>query len=297
MVKDGHLSGIIDFGLVFWEGQKRVTLLDEAVGSFMYLAPECEDGIADVTPSADIYALGKVIYFTLSGGLQFNREKHREVAYDLAIRNSDPRFEKINELLDCMICGEPADRIQNVSEVAQQIDMITQYFTNVRMERHFTIKEGELCYHAEHWHEIRPGVFSNSNNETRDWSIFGPYVIDPPLDQGLYEVSFKLRYDNSTRNNAADGYLTIDVAASENKVLGARVIAAKALSPRDLITDAKAPDSWRIHSLLFVYLGQEDIEFRVLKDNPLRLGSPYGHSTVEFGGVALRQIAAGRTGS
>jgi serine/threonine protein kinase len=69
-----------DFGLA-WKVDRgeRLTLTVEAVGSFHYMAPELADGRADEpTWQCDIYSLGKVLYFMLSGGRVFDREIYRD---------------------------------------------------------------------------------------------------------------------------------------------------------------------------------------------------------------------------
>ena len=67
-----------DCGICHTEGDQRVTLTDEAMGSKDYIAPEMESGRRErVTSAVDVYALGKVIYWMLSGGHIFARESHR----------------------------------------------------------------------------------------------------------------------------------------------------------------------------------------------------------------------------
>src|SRR5262245_66381065 len=57
------------FGICFIDDDgTRITLFDEAVGARRYTAPELEDGRADdVTPSADVYSLGKILYWLMAG--------------------------------------------------------------------------------------------------------------------------------------------------------------------------------------------------------------------------------------
>jgi serine/threonine protein kinase len=65
----------------------------EAVGPRFYMAPELEGGRSlDVTPTADIYSLGKILPFMLSGGRIFSREKHNVPAWDLEVVHRDPRY-------------------------------------------------------------------------------------------------------------------------------------------------------------------------------------------------------------
>ena len=108
-----------DFGICLLEQtDERMTLTEEAVGPRLYMAPEVEDGRLDkVTPEVDVYSLGKLLYWLLSGGKMFSREKHRELKWDLKGRNEDKilgwnniYMEHVNRLLDEMITPNPNDR-------------------------------------------------------------------------------------------------------------------------------------------------------------------------------------------
>jgi serine/threonine protein kinase len=108
-----------DFGLAFIEGfGPRPTETDEVVGPRTFIAPELEDGrLDDVTPKCDVYSLGKLLYWLLSDGRIFSREKHREVQWDLKRRTAESKLgwtnvymEHVNRLLDLMIVVNPEDR-------------------------------------------------------------------------------------------------------------------------------------------------------------------------------------------
>jgi serine/threonine protein kinase len=102
-----------DFGLV-WKDDTgiRFTLTEEAVGSVHYIAPEVRDGKVDhPTWQCDIYSLGKVLYYMLSGGRVFDREVHRESRFDLVNILDDIRLEHVNNLLDHMITYDPEKRM------------------------------------------------------------------------------------------------------------------------------------------------------------------------------------------
>jgi serine/threonine protein kinase len=114
----GGAPVIGDFGLAFLEANDpRQTLTEEAVGPRLYMAPELEDGrAARVTPSADIYSLGKLLYWLVTGRV-FSREKHRQQTWDLKGAITDPFtgqgtpfLEHINWLLDLMIVEDPDKR-------------------------------------------------------------------------------------------------------------------------------------------------------------------------------------------
>ncbi len=69
MLRDNNTPVIIDFGLCYFHDQEeRLTTTMEQVGSRFYMAPELEGGRSEVVTSAvDVYALGKILYFMLSG--------------------------------------------------------------------------------------------------------------------------------------------------------------------------------------------------------------------------------------
>lgn len=108
-----------DFGLCFLNGSnERHTETQEVVGSRFFLAPEMEDGRADdVTPSADVYSLGKLLYWLVSGGKVFNREKVRHPDFDLTLiephqfkKGANMEMEHISRLLEHMIVADPIKR-------------------------------------------------------------------------------------------------------------------------------------------------------------------------------------------
>jgi serine/threonine protein kinase len=66
----GHDVWVSDFGLSFdLMAEERNTPDGEVVGPRVFIAPELtEYGQADVKPSADVYSLGQVIFYMLTGG-------------------------------------------------------------------------------------------------------------------------------------------------------------------------------------------------------------------------------------
>jgi serine/threonine protein kinase len=84
---------VSDFGLCLITDLPRVTPTEEAVGPRYYMAPELEDGrYLKVDYSADIYSLGKVLYFLLSEGMVFSREKFNLPHWNLSTIRGDERF-------------------------------------------------------------------------------------------------------------------------------------------------------------------------------------------------------------
>jgi len=112
LVNDDDSPVVADFGLCFFKDEEgeRVTETLEVVGSRFFKPPEMEDGRAeDVTAAGDVYLLGKLLYWMFAGR-SFEREKHREPAFDL--RGKEPRtvHALLYELLDRVIVVEPERR-------------------------------------------------------------------------------------------------------------------------------------------------------------------------------------------
>lgn len=108
-----------DFGICFiGDDGNRVTLTDEVVGARSFTAPELEGGRSDtVSEKADVYSLGKLLYWLLSDGKTLPREKYRDPSLDIKRRNEDSLLgwnniylEHVNRLLDFMIIEDPNER-------------------------------------------------------------------------------------------------------------------------------------------------------------------------------------------
>src|SRR5262249_5971720 len=120
-----HANGIPvvgDFGLCFFlDGvQERATRADEAVGARWYMAPECEGGrTLTVGATADVYSLGKVLYWMLAGRI-FSREQHTRHPYDLRPHQPTTDMMAVYDLLERIILEDPAVRLKDGSEVVRE---------------------------------------------------------------------------------------------------------------------------------------------------------------------------------
>lgn len=113
---------IADFGLCYVGDEERATSTTEAVGAWHFMAPELEDGrLENVTAAADVYSLGKLLYWMLTGR-SFAREKHREAEFNLTsqeMSGGEPRYLHVNRLLDQMIVADPSKRLKDAAEVGR----------------------------------------------------------------------------------------------------------------------------------------------------------------------------------
>ncbi|MBB4389405.1 serine/threonine protein kinase [Rhizobium leguminosarum] len=101
---DGDHVWISDFGIcLIDDGRAHYTPDGEVVGPTLFMAPEQErGGHLHVTPAADIYSLGKVIYFLFSGGIRLPRENLDDEKFAKPIAGKG--LEGLRLLLTQMIC-------------------------------------------------------------------------------------------------------------------------------------------------------------------------------------------------
>src|SRR5262249_40917227 len=66
-----------DFGICLLEDSEAATETNEWPGARGFICPESETGErTDVGPSCDVYGLGKLLYWMVSGGTLLSREAH-----------------------------------------------------------------------------------------------------------------------------------------------------------------------------------------------------------------------------
>jgi serine/threonine protein kinase len=109
-----------DFGLCFFldGAHERATHADEAVGARWYMAPECEGGrTLTVGTTADVYSLGKVLYWMLAGRI-FSREQHSRPPYDLRPHQPTTDMSVVYELFERTILEEPCCAPQSLDQNA-----------------------------------------------------------------------------------------------------------------------------------------------------------------------------------
>ena len=126
LAEKGKRPVVGDFGICFLnENGQRFTVTEEAVGARLYMAPEMEDGRVmpeKITAASDVYSLGKILYWLVSGGKLFAREKHRESEWDLVNLKKDRQYEVFNRLLDKMITADPSKRFQSVEDIIREVE-------------------------------------------------------------------------------------------------------------------------------------------------------------------------------
>lgn len=128
----GHDAILTDFGICIISDRPRATETDEVVGPWAFMAPELEGGgHLEVSPAADVYSLGKVIYFMISGGVVLPRERLHEDKYS-SIFSKGERYTLLQVLLGKMICPLES-RMREMKQVLAELDRLEAWETNARI--------------------------------------------------------------------------------------------------------------------------------------------------------------------
>jgi serine/threonine protein kinase len=125
LVTNNKRPRVTDFGICYFDDDGiRQTRVDEAVGSFRFMAPEMEDGKSDqIGEHTDVYSLGKIGYWLFAGKI-YNREKHREASFDLSKSGSEAWRHFFNDFLDRATNAEPVVRLQNTAELIVEFEKV-----------------------------------------------------------------------------------------------------------------------------------------------------------------------------
>ena len=125
--KDGSIV-VGDFGLCIDlnDAKERATQTSEGVGAERYIAPEVAKGrVAEPQPTSDLYSLGKVLYFILSGRTLM-REEYTVGEDDLRTGNAGPNMHFVYELFDKTITERPEDRYQSAADLLYALDTVIE---------------------------------------------------------------------------------------------------------------------------------------------------------------------------
>jgi serine/threonine protein kinase len=131
LLRNDRTPVLADFGICYLdEGDKRVTMTDKAMGARDYTAPEMESGgrrrFGGPSDKTDVYSLGKVLYWMLSGGGMFSREDHRSA--HLTDLLGEQRWEHVHMLWDRVLVEKPSERLG-----------IEQFIAELRQVRHLVM--------------------------------------------------------------------------------------------------------------------------------------------------------------
>jgi serine/threonine protein kinase len=129
---NGHDTWLSDFGICLIREAPRITETPEVVGPRDFMAPELEDGgKLEVGPAADVYSLGKLIYYMLTGGVILPRERLHEPHLRKIFEKSE-RHRLLEILLTQMVCGLER-RMESMSSVIEELSKIEDWEKNAQL--------------------------------------------------------------------------------------------------------------------------------------------------------------------
>ena len=101
---------VTDFGIYFdlkSEDEDRLTKIRERVGPRNFICPEMEEAkLTKPTKACDIYGLGKLLYWMISGK-ELYREEFSEKEDNLVLLMDDNQMARVNKLLEKMLIRNP----------------------------------------------------------------------------------------------------------------------------------------------------------------------------------------------
>lgn len=123
-------STILDFGVArHAQHTKLLTRVGVMVGTPGYMAPEQVQARTHLTPAADIFALGCVLFECLAGRQPFFAECLEAILVKILFEPTPPLRELCGEIPDAllslierMLCKDPACRIQDAAALLDELD-------------------------------------------------------------------------------------------------------------------------------------------------------------------------------
>lgn len=124
---------ILDFGVAhFASGAKQLTNVGDRLGTPGYMAPEQAQGNLDVGPTADVFALGCVLFECLTGKRAFTGNTLLEVFAKILAEQVPPPSTlqrevppALDDLVVRMLAKAPQERPTSAGEVARHLGLLT----------------------------------------------------------------------------------------------------------------------------------------------------------------------------
>ena len=117
-----------DFGVAYSESLERLTLSGVTVGTPSFMAPEQLAGSREVTPAADVWALGVLLYLALCDELPFSGSSYLELASQAVsgFRSAQRRLiapapRALRALVEEALQTEPSKRLQSAAAFEQAL--------------------------------------------------------------------------------------------------------------------------------------------------------------------------------
>lgn len=118
MVREDKSICLLDFGIAKDTNAQSKTQYGTIIGTDGYMSPEQAEGYS-IDSRSDIYALGCVLFYMLTGHHAFNTLSSEFETIEAIIKNDFPRLKKYNSKL--------SGRIQSILDKATDKDMLKRY--------------------------------------------------------------------------------------------------------------------------------------------------------------------------
>ena len=161
---------VCDFGAAYWTRGDSTQVMD--IGSLAYMSPELFRHV--VTPQADIYALGVVLFSLLTGRLPFEADSPGALMYAIingarpapsALRPDLPAA--LDGLVDRMLACAPEARFQNWREVLKALTALLPRLRPVVASGH----TGHKPARAELYERLRQLPLLEDLNDAQIWEL------------------------------------------------------------------------------------------------------------------------------
>ena len=122
------------------------------------MCPVLERGSQDanIIKTADVYSLGKILYWLLSGR-RLTREEYRERDYNLVQIFRSPYYEHFNKMLDLMVQERPEYRFQDVSSLPKAFANAVRLFIKEFNVGPFQINQPcRYCGQGKYHYVVKP---------------------------------------------------------------------------------------------------------------------------------------------
>ena len=125
------LAKLLDFGAARWNAAVTLTAADARIGTPNYMAPEQISASGELGPSADVFALGCVLYECLSGRMAFEGEGIGEMIVTILTHEPEPVSQLVTglppalvQLIDRMLAKAPESRPRDGAQMERELHSI-----------------------------------------------------------------------------------------------------------------------------------------------------------------------------
>ena len=160
--KDGIVK-LLDFGVAKIFANSPITAANAVIGTADYMSPEQAAG-KNVTKRSDLYSLGVVMYYLITGRTPFQADnvaemlhKHRFAQFDAAKKYVPDLPHDLDALISQLLAKEPEQRPADAAMLGKELDRLRRKYTRkgqlttdeVRPTSTFVDNEGEAADHTE----------------------------------------------------------------------------------------------------------------------------------------------------